>query len=230
LKKLEGKVIALDLDIIYNIYQHVKTPVIDTKNGLLILKHDFVIEDGCGARHRVYLKMPLRIELGLRLSPISVDEARNVFPVVLDHYKCFKRQIFNSVIYACDQNIKYFPIDPLKSLKSFIPVTLEGGALVPIAANEANYAIMLFTNKVSSKSFNAKLEVDGEVEYMCKDTTSCARESLTAALVIVRKGARISITLNDPPFRGQEDHVYTRHLIFDGVSLIETFDYSVPII
>ena len=221
--------IALDLDIIYNIYQHVKTPVVDTKNGLLILKHDFVIEDGCGARHRIYLKLPVTIELGLKLDPISYEEIRNVFPIVLENRRYFKRELFNAAIYVYDQNIKYYPLNP-SSLKAFIPVTLRESKLIPVKANEANYAMILLTNRVSSKSFSAKLDVSGDIEYMCKDTTSCARESLTATLVIVRKGARISVTLNNPPFRGSEDNIYTRHLNFDGVNLVETFDYSVPVI
>jgi hypothetical protein len=229
LKKLEGRVIALDLDIIYNIYQHLKTSVVDERNSVFVLKHDFIIEDGCGARHRIYLKMPVTIELGLKLNPISYEEIRNVFPIALENSRYFKRELFNVAIYVYDQNIKYYPRNP-SSLKAFIPVTLRDSKLIPVKANEADYAILLFTNKVSSKSFDAKLDINGEVEYVCKDTTSCARESLAAALVIVRKGARISITLNDPPFRGQEDHVYTRHFVFDGVNLIETFDYSVPII
>jgi hypothetical protein len=228
LKKLEGKVIALDMDIIYNIYCKLPGPVVDEKNGTLIIKHDFIVEDGCGARHRVYLKLPLSIELGLRLSPIPIDEARNVFPIVLDHYKCFKRQIFNTVIYTCGQNIKYYSLNS-SSLKAFIPVTLRGNKLVPVNASEADYAMLLLTNRVSSKSFSAKLDIDGEVE-VCKGTTSCARESISMALVIVRKGAKFSVTLNNPPFRGSEDNIYTRHLNFDGVNLIETFDYSVPII
>ena len=222
--------IALDLDIIYNIYQHLKTPVVDVKNGLLILKHDFVVEDGCGARHRIYLKLPVTIELGLKLNPISYEEIRNVFPIALENRRYFKRELFNTVIYVYDQNIKYFPVDPLKSVKSFIPVMLRNSKLVPVSASEADYAMILFVNKVNSKSFGAKLDVSGDIVCVYKDATSCTRESVAATLVIVRKGARINVTVNDPPFRGQEDHIYTRHFIFDGINLVETFDYSVPII